>query len=387
VTERGGSPAVEKRLAVIMAGPLPPVIGGMASVLDGLRNSSLAGRVDLRFFDTGKQTAEGRPLWQGIQARIGLMWKWWKTLAEPRNLIVHIHTCSGLTFFLDTGLLLLARLRGRPVILHVHGARFDEFLDSLSAGPAIVARIAAKSSAAVIALSDDWRDRLETRLPGANVVVVENGIPIPSGIQPSDRRETVNILFLGNLGVRKGVPELLDAFAELRRPCRLLMAGGEEDPGYIAWARDRCRKLGIDDRVDVLGPVVGNAKLSLFASADVFVLPSRAEGLPMALLEAMGHGLPPVVTRVGAMPSVVSDGQNGLLVDSGDVPALALALDRISGDADLRRRLAAAARVTCSDRFGVERSVDKLMALYGDVRAPGRPDDRAPRRARHGVDA
>jgi len=355
------------RPSVIMTGPLPPVIGGMASVLEGLRQSSLGSRVDLRLFDTGKQTSEGRPFWRGVQARLHLMWRWWRALAGPRDVIVHIHTCSGFTFFLDAGLLLVARMRGCRVLLHVHGARFDDFLDGLPPALVRVARAVARSSHAVIALSEEWRIRLQARLPGAVIVVVENGIPMPALTERPQRPGPARVLFLGNLGARKGVPELLEAFAKVAVPCRLSMAGGEEDPGATAWARERCIALGVADRVDFLGPVVGEAKESLLQSADVFVLPSRAEGLPMALLEAMGHGLPPVVTRVGAMPSVVEDDRNGLLVDSGDVPALTAALERLGSQPQLRRSFGAAARTTCEKRFGVERSVEKLLAVYRGV--------------------
>ena len=86
---------------ILMSGPLPPPPGGMASVLAMLAESSLARRVRLELFDTAKRTPEGRSAWQGWVARASLMRRWWRQLGELPAAIAHIHTCSGLTFFLD----------------------------------------------------------------------------------------------------------------------------------------------------------------------------------------------------------------------------------------------------------------------------------------------
>lgn len=357
----------------MMSGPLPPALGGMASVLAALAASSLPQQVQLELFDTGKRTPEGRPLWQGIQARIELMLRWWRSVGRAPQTVVHLHTCSGLTYFLDGLLLWLARWRGVPGVLHIHGARFDEFLDGLAPPLRWLARRIARSAACVVVLSEEWRQRLEARLAGATLAVVQNGVPRPAPTPGAVRGSGVRFLFLGNLCRRKGVDVLIQAAALARGDWRVELAGGEEEPGYTAVAQADIARLNVAQRVSLLGPRVGAEKDALLATASGFVLPSLAEGLPMALLEAMAARLPAVVTRVGAMPGVVHDGVEGLLVAPGDAQGLAEALDRLAADAALRERLGEAAERAYEDGYGVERMVAALVRLYEHAAARSTP--------------
>lgn len=366
--------ALPTRPTVVMAGPLPPAVGGMASVLAALGASTLPGRVDLQLFETGKTTPAGRPLWQGVVARLRLMARWWRQLrhgsGQPAP-VAHIHTCSGTTFFLDGALLMLGRLRGAPVVLHVHGARFDAFLDGLPAPAAVVARWLARRAAVVVVLSEEWQQRLATRWPGVRLSVVANGVAMPAQAHEVDRAGPPTYVFLGNLGRRKGVHVLLQAAAQAAQPWRLALAGGEEEAGYTAHTRAEIQRLGLDGRVQVLGPVVGTAKIELLAGAQGFVLPSLAEGLPMALLEAMAMALPAVVTAVGAMPGVVREGIDGHVVAAEDAAALAAALDALALQPEQRRQFGRAAAERCRSLYGIERMVDGLMDVYTTLPGPG----------------
>ncbi|MCW5623691.1 MAG: glycosyltransferase family 4 protein, partial [Burkholderiales bacterium] len=257
------------------------------------------------------------------------------------------------------------------------GARFDHFLDGLDAVPAAIARWTARRADAVVVLSEEWREQLSDRLPGARLHVVQNGIAAPA--LPGERRqnpETV-VAFLGNLGRRKGVPELLQALARSPSRIRLRMAGGEEDPDFNRTARDMARHLGIENRVDFVGPISGPTKTAFLATADVFALPSHAEGLPMSLLEAMASGLPVIVTTVGAIPSVVRDQVDGLLVAPGDIDAIAAAMTRLAAAPEMRARMGTSARERCIAGFGLDRTVEKLTAVYDAVTQPRLPGSAA----------
>jgi glycosyltransferase involved in cell wall biosynthesis len=354
---------------VLMTGPLPPAVGGMASVLGALGASSLSQQVSLRLFETGKTTPPGRPLWLGVVARLRLLRDWWRLLGSARQPVAHIHTCSGLTFFLDGLLLLLARGRGVPVLLHVHGARFDDFLDGLPRPLAALARAIGAGAQGVIALSPEWRDRLARRWPAARLHVVANGVCPPAAAQAVGAGGPPSFAFVGSLGRRKGVHLLLDAAAQACVPWRVELAGGDEEPGFGAWAASEIERRGLMDRVVLLGPVVGPAKDRWLAAAQGFVLPSLAEGLPMALLEAMSAGLPVVVSAVGAMPEVVRDRVEGRVVPAGDAAALAAALDALATAPAERLRLGRAAAERCQGLYGIERMVQALLDLYAALPA------------------
>lgn len=349
---------------VVMAGPLPPAVGGMASVLEALAASSLASQVELRLFETGKTTAPGRPFWQGVAARLQLMSAWWRLFGQRPVPVAHIHTCSGLTFFLDGLLLMLSRVRGAPVVLHVHGARFDAFLDGLPPPMAALARWLSRRAAVVIVLSAEWQQRLAQRWPGAHLQVVANGVAMPLSAGALDRPGTPCFAFMGNLGRRKGVHVLLQAAAQSREPWQLELAGGDEDPGATAWAQAEIARLGLQQRVRLLGPLVGEHKLQWLVRAQGFVLPSLAEGLPMALLEAMATGLPVVVSDVGAMPEVVRNGVEGRVVPAADAAALAAALDDLASSPEHRQRMGAAGALRCRALYGIERMVQALVGVY-----------------------
>ena len=355
-------------MRVVMAGPLPPAIGGMSTVIDDIAHSSLAKNVDLVLFNTAKNTPEGRPLIKAVAARFALWRSWWNILSPAGRTLVHIHTCSGLSFFLDGIYLLIARLKGVPAVMHVHGARFDDFLDRLSPLTLLIARFIARRADRVVVLSQEWQNKLSARLPGASLSVIANGVSIPGRASAEKKTGEIIILFLGNLCQRKGVWDLLACSGKLPPAARLVLVGGEEDPGIAEQIREQLARDGMQDRVELTGPLTGDAKFGWLYRADIFVLPSHAEGVPISMLEAAAAGLPLVVTPVGGIPSVLSDGKQALFVKPGDRDALCSAITRLIADPELRQRLGHAAKEHVLQRYGIENSARLYLELYRALR-------------------
>jgi glycosyltransferase involved in cell wall biosynthesis len=166
---------------------------------------------------------------------------------------------------------------------------------------------------------------------------------------------------IARLTEQKGYRFLFDALAShpaLADVHLLAVGGGEQQDALV---RDADAK-GLSSRVHFLGPRrdLGN----LLAAMDVFVLPSLWEGLPLSMVLAMGAGVPVVATRVAGIPEVVDDGRTGLLVPPGDAEALGAALARVLNEPELRRRMSEEARASVLPRFGVNRYVDSVVALY-----------------------
>jgi glycosyltransferase involved in cell wall biosynthesis len=124
----------------------------------------------------------------------------------------------------------------------------------------------------------------------------------------------------------------------------------------------------VGERVTMLGWVTSGRKQEELARASVFCLPSHAEGLPMAMLEAMAAGKAIVVSGVGGIPDAVEDQENGLMVQPGDAQGLATALARILGDEQERQRLGARARKTIEERFESGVVVKQISAVYKQLR-------------------
>jgi glycosyltransferase involved in cell wall biosynthesis len=152
-------------------------------------------------------------------------------------------------------------------------------------------------------------------------------------------------VFLGRLGDRKGTPELVEALHTLRDggvAFKAVLAGD----GDIDRMSELVRSLGIEALVSFPGWVSTEAAERLLEAADVLVLPSHAENLPVSVLEAFAHARTVVTTDVGALPEIVVPGENGLVVAAGDTAALAEALGLLAQNDELRVRLAVGARAT-----------------------------------------
>jgi len=141
--------------------------------------------------------------------------------------------------------------------------------------------------------------------------------------------------------------------------CRLIGDGPER-----AFLEAECRRLGIADRVHFLGAQAHQATLAEVAQADVFVLASFAEGLPVALMEAMALGVPCVSTTIAAIPELILDRQNGLLVPPANPEALFAALKWLADDAMLRRELGVQARATAEAQYNLVHNLDLLAGVF-----------------------
>lgn len=185
------------------------------------------------------------------------------------------------------------------------------------------------------------RDRVRVVAPGRDVA------PAPSG-PPVDLRDGRQAAFLsvGNWVERKGLLDLLDAFASVPAQAATLHLVGDDalDPAYARQVRARLSHPDLAGRVRVHGPVPKERVAQLYRSADVFVLPSRREPYGTVYGEAMAAGLPVVGWRAGNLPYLARDGRDGVVLPPGDVAGLSRALTRLASDADHRRVLAESAR-------------------------------------------
>ena len=146
-----------------------------------------------------------------------------------------------------------------------------------------------------------------------------------------------------------------------QHPDAKLLFGGD---GYPERYEALARELGIAERCEFLGWISGEDKERLFERAGVYCLPSKNEGMPMSVLEAMAHGVPTIATPVGGVPQVIEDGVNGYLMPVDDEERLSELLCALMDSQDLRARIGAAGRSTISNHFSIECNVEELVRLY-----------------------
>jgi glycosyltransferase involved in cell wall biosynthesis len=269
----------------------------------------------------------------------------------------------------DAFVLVVAKYLGLPFVSTVHG--FTPTDPRLRLWCELDARLL-RFFPRVMAVSAPMKDQLVAYgLDAARVDVVINAVEeaAQSGSSRKEMRLRLGISesefvfgFVGRLSDEKGVDHLLQAAESLvaqERSARFVIVGdGPRKDDLLEATRSR----GLEGKVDFVGFQSNTAPW--YETFDAFVLPSLSEGTPMALLEAMAHGLPSVATAVGGVPQVVSDGENGLLVPSADRTKLCDAMRSLMTNAQLRAKLSEGAVELVRGSYGVDAWIEHVQDVY-----------------------
>ena len=245
--------------------------------------------------------------------------------------ILHVHTADGKSFIRKSWIMAWGRLWGYKTIYHCHGAETKQYF--ARRGNHKIKRILDKCAATIV-LSQSWKDYF-TRTIGIDHIHVLNNIVTPTGSAPKKALgNTIQFLFMGAIGDRKGIFDLLGTIAENANRWRGLIhltVGGD---GEMDRYNKAISQYGIADMVTYIGWATGDKKDRAFKNSDIAILPSYNEGLPIFILEAMANGMPVISTPVGGIAEVV-DNTNGFLVEPGDKQAIAHAIDAYVADPEL----------------------------------------------------
>ena len=286
--------------------------------------------------------------------------------------VVHLHASAGTSFVRKGALLWISRPARVPGVVHIHASDFQGYYDNSSRLIQAVIRATLCRASAVVALGEAWAARLRVIAPTARITVIPNAVRPACRVGQPAAGEPVRVIFLGRIGDRKGTFRLLDAWAGLardpdfgpglRKAATLTIAGD----GEVERARRRIRELHLEDTVEVHGWLSESDVGELLDHAQVLVLPSRNEGQPMAVLEAMARGLCVIASNVGGLPEMIGGGC-GVIVSPDDIEAIAAALRLVVHDHELRARYGAAAYARVESQFDIRIVSRQLDALYREV--------------------
>ncbi len=205
----------------------------------------------------------------------------------------------------------------------------------------------------------------QAALPPGSVRTIYHGVPDVDRT-PADRISPEPLIgTIARHDPVKGLDVLIDAMPLIPDVRLVLIGSGPETQSL----RDRCDRLGVADRVEFRDVPWNESAADHLASFDLFVLPSRDEGFPVTIMEAMLAGIPVVATDVGSVRESVDDGTTGLVVPPEDPAALAEAIRRLIDDPAMRTSLGAEARRRGVERFTVEATVGAYLDLYREVLA------------------
>jgi glycosyltransferase involved in cell wall biosynthesis len=227
----------------------------------------------------------------------------------------------------------------------------------------------------LIAVSQKLKEEMmKKRIPDEKISVIYNGVD-SKFLKENDYKTSLAILqnkydianhyclFVGRLTPRKGVNYLLYALKKTDNIQCVIVGDGPQRKYLLSLTKN----IGLQERVTFTGYVPQEDLKHLYTTADFFVLPSLAEGLPLVILEALATGTPVIASRVAGIPDIISDGYNGLMFPPGDVDALAKTMQKLAYDPALREKMSFNARRTVDERFSWKNVAKEVLRVYDKV--------------------
>jgi glycosyltransferase involved in cell wall biosynthesis len=364
---------------ILISGHLPPPMGGIATFYQSLLNSSLPQKIDLRFVQTSSQkrtlSQSGRFSFSNLISAVVDCGRFAKAVIKFRPHLTHIATAFGLSFVKHSVCIIIARFSGSRVLVHPHCSITALYTDRSRWWQWFFRQIIHFTNG-VVTLSSEW-NQLNAIVPGCVVYYLPNAIDLTAyRVVGLERRVEVKnppqfmVLYLGYLGKTKGSFDLVVVAKEAvskNLPVIFKLVGEELTKGDREQLKEQIDRAGLGNVVTLHPPVMGAEKIDLFREADIFVYPSYSEGMPIAVIEAMACGLPIIATRVGGLPDLVTDGINGVLVDSGRVDQLVSTLQYLISNPDQRFAMQLNSYQMAFDKYDIEKLVPRLVSIYAEA--------------------
>jgi glycosyltransferase involved in cell wall biosynthesis len=351
---------------IYIAVPWSPAGGGMYKVADYL--------IQAQSPDTPEHAAQLRPLdtrgpgaaSASVFSLAKAMWKIARGKLSGGLAGVHVNMAERLSMVRKGMIVVTCFVLRVPVVIHLH-AQTKAFYRSLPLFAQDMVRWMFSLASSVVVIGSGPR-RFVIEDLGVNpkkVDIVINGVPGPA-IAPERKIAADGIrrvLFVGRLTELKGVDDLLEALSKApfdRAKVQVTLAGNGEDERFKA----KAKALGVDSFVKFAGWCDQARIDEMLAQADLLVLPSHDEVLPLVVLEALGRGVAVVCTPVGELPTVLADGENACFVPVGDSDTLAETLGRVLNDDELLLRIGREGRKLYERQFSLQRFFSSVARVH-----------------------
>ena len=324
--------------------------GGQYVECSRLLNSAMRSAVQWIPISSTQRTNPAPPAPIRLLGAVGRLFRFLRRLPSADAAL--IYAANGLSLF-EKGLMgLVARSFGKGVVFRFGSGRLPQEVEASALVRWWLRRVL-KSAHVVCSQGPVWSEFF-SRFPEASGKVMEipNGIEIPA--ERAQRNHGARVGFVGWVTRDKGIFEALEVVRRVRPQLpnvRLVVAGGGADFEEVSRL---AKSPDLAGAVELLGWVTGAEVARVLNTVDVLLLPSHFEGMPNAVLEAMAAGVPVVCTRVGSLPDLIRDGENGYLCEVEDTAAMAAAVQRLLRDAGLAAQVGQRGRETIRARHAME---------------------------------
>jgi glycosyltransferase involved in cell wall biosynthesis len=337
-------------MRILMLGPHPGIRGPLPKLTPHLVAALRALGCEVTMEPWGRRR-EHEPVRDKIVQRLADIRRVRRTLRRQSFDLLIVETAHDwATLSRDIPLLLGTRALCRRAVLHFHGSACDRLVAPGRRAFKLASALLLRLSDAALVLSSEEQRQWQTFYPRGRFYQVCNPFLAPAAVDPAPRRCQLGlptadpvVLFVGRLMESKGIRDLVAILPQVlaRVPFHLLVVG---DGPLEQHVRQCAAQVSVGKRLTLAGYLEGGALQGAYHLADIFVLPTWAEGFPLAVLEAMAAGLPVVTTRIRGMADHLRERVNALFVPPRDPAALAAALIRLLGDPVLRARMGQANR-------------------------------------------
>lgn len=344
---------------ILVLGPDRRNGGGIATVIGHLFSGKMAKSLRLIYLPT--QVNKGR--WKKFFHVIYASYLFWKINLTERIDLIHIHSASGNSYFRKSLFLLYSKILRKRVVFHIHGGGFYDFYTDQC--PRLVKWYVRKTlglARIVVVLSHQWRNKFSAIIDPEKIRVIPNPVHITwDNFRSTKDASQKKILFMGKLVQKKGVYDLITVAERLVnkfKDLKFILAGG----GETEKIKEILEAKGLTKYFELPGWIKN--KDDYYREADVFILPSYVEALPMVILEAASYGLPIVATTVGAIPEFIESEKSGFLLEPGSIDGFTRKLEILLENEDMREEFGLRARERIASYCAKEKVLRQFEQLY-----------------------
>jgi glycosyltransferase involved in cell wall biosynthesis len=348
----------------IVVGPMAPPLGGMQTFIELLlQMNSPSWRVT--GFDTTIRTKKGLGILRPLVA-LGQAMRFFICCLRDMPDVVHIQITADRSFWHHALFVSIAHLLRRRIIVHIHGGRFITFLKRQKGLGAWLAKKILRAPTRIVVLWAGMQQELIEYLPGIRTQVIPNGINLPKKFHARTRAASskgLRVLYIGRIEEKKGIHDLLTAMLSLKKEVSELTLVGDLAPDQESIEK-LINELTQEQKLIIAGAQPNDKIGNYYNAADVFILPSHTEAMPLTILEAMVHGTPIIATRVGAIPEMLEK-TGATLIPPHDPSAIRKAIQ--SAYRSPKRLLAQSRKLQERvRRYDISILYDRVIKLYGE---------------------
>ena len=351
---------IDRNIRVLMVGSDLSVKGGIVSVLKNYL-SYKGWKSNITFIPTHIEGSKIGKITYFARAYFKIK----KTIKKENIQIVHIHVSERGSFIRKSLILKLTKKKGCKVILHHHGAEFEQYYDSADHKlKAYISKIIGMADINIV-LSSRLIGLIQKINPEANIKVLYNSVNVEENNQYNP--DGHSFIMLGRLEERKGTFELLETIHSidsfLPKDITFNLCGD----GDLNKVHEKIKELQIEHRISHVGWIEAKDKEIMFKDTIGHILFSHNEGLPMAILETMAYGIPNISTNVASIPEVVINDSTGILVEVHDKDALAKGILKLVNNRDDRIILSKNSHDFIYEKFSIQNNITKLEEYYQEI--------------------